>query len=127
MQTSPSASAPQLLSHERLDAYRVAVTLDALVVDISRRAPRGQSWLVDQFQRASGSAVLNLVEGDGRRGADRDQHFRIARGSALEVDGALVLMGARRLATQQERTQGHERAMRLVSMLTAMTRRGGGR
>jgi hypothetical protein len=56
--------------------------LDALIADAAKRAPKGHSWLVDQVQRASESTVLNLVEGNGRNGADRQQHLRIARGSA---------------------------------------------
>ena len=36
------------LDHERLDAYRVAVEFDDLVVQIVRRSGRGHGWLCDQ-------------------------------------------------------------------------------
>jgi hypothetical protein len=57
-------AAPQAseLAHERLAAYQVSKELDALVVQVCRRMPRGYGWMVDQIQRASTSMVLNLVE-----------------------------------------------------------------
>ena len=120
--TNLPSSEPQL-NHEKLDAYQVAIALDALVLQVTRRAPRGNAWLVDQAQRAAGSAVLNLVEGTGREGQDRIQHYRIARGSAPETDAAMTLLLHRGLAKQEERLQAKALAVRLVSMLTAMTRR----
>jgi len=87
-------SAPQL-DHERLDAYTAAVELDALVVALTRSAPRGHAWLGDQAQRASASVVLNLAEALGREGADRARMLRISKGSALELDAALTLLAQR--------------------------------
>jgi four helix bundle protein len=113
---------PQL-NHEKLDVYRAAVALDALVLQVCRRAPRGNAWLVDQAQRAAGSTVLNLVEGTGREGQDRIQHYRIARGSALETDAAMTLLAHRGLAKAEEQDAAKALAVRLVSMLTAMMRR----
>jgi hypothetical protein len=57
--SSRPSSAPPLLDHERLDAYRVAVALDARVVAAARRCPRGHAWLCDQAARAAASAVLD--------------------------------------------------------------------
>jgi four helix bundle protein len=54
---------------------------------------------------ASESAALNLAEAVGRQGADRAQRFRIARGSALEVDAALALLGHRRACPSELRCQ----------------------
>ena len=47
-----------------------------------------------QLRRAAASISLNLAEGGGRRGADRKHHFRIARGSALEVEACLLVAQA---------------------------------
>ena len=44
--------------HERLDAYDVAVQLDAAVVALARRAGRG--WLCDQATQASANVVHGL-------------------------------------------------------------------
>ncbi len=50
--------------------------------------------LVDQVIRAAASVPANLVEGQGRRGRDRRHFFRIAYGSAWEVDSHLRLLAA---------------------------------
>jgi four helix bundle protein len=115
----PSSASPEL-DHERLDAYRVALELDRLVVQICERAGRGFSWLCDQAQRASGSSALNLAEAVGRQGADRAQRYRIARGSALEVGAALSLLGHRRACSPELRGQARALTVRLVSMLTRL-------
>jgi four helix bundle protein len=109
-----------VLDHERLDACRVAVELDRLVVQICQRIGRGFSWRCDQLQRASSSVALNLAEAVGRQGADRAQRFRIARGSALEVDAALTLLGHRRGCPGELRGQARELTVRLVRMLTRL-------
>lgn len=49
----------------------------------------GDRDLADQLRRASASVVLNIAEGSGRRGRDRVHFFRIALGSAREVQAAL--------------------------------------
>ena len=47
-----------ILHHERLDAYTVAVELDGAVVAIAHKAGRGHAWIGDQVMRASASVVL---------------------------------------------------------------------
>ena len=108
------------LDHERLDAYRVAVELDDLVVQIVRRSGRGHGWLCDQAQRASGSAVLNLAEAVGREGADRARCIRIARGSALEADAAVKLLEHRGVCSSADRARARQLVGRLASMLTKL-------
>ena len=115
-----------LLDHERLDAYRVAVQLDGLVVALVRRAPRGHAWLGDQAQRASASTVLNLAEALGREGADRARALRIARGSALEVDAALTLLTQRGAFNPASRSEARALTLRVVAMLTRLRDRAAG-
>jgi len=110
------------LPHERLDAYQTALSLDALVVAVCRRAGRGHGWLLDQVQRAAGSALLNLVEANGRTGQDRVQHLRIARGSALETDAGFALMANRGLLKAGERNRAHGHVDKLTRMLTGLSR-----
>jgi four helix bundle protein len=52
---------------------------------IRARDPR----LARQLRDAANSVPLNIEEADGRRGADRHYHFRVALGSAKELRGAL--------------------------------------
>ena len=58
--------------------------------------PRGSGYLIDQIRRAMSSAVLNLAEGNGKRGQPRERRrfFRISMGSIAEVAAALDLANA---------------------------------
>jgi four helix bundle protein len=59
--------------------------------DLLRRLARVDQELARQIRRAATSVALNLAEGNGRAGKDRLHCFRIARGSALEVEAGLEL------------------------------------
>jgi len=111
------------LDHERLDVYRVAVTLDQLVTAMAKRSGRGHAWLWDQAQRASGSVALNVGEACGREGADRARHFRIACGSALETDVALTLLAHRGACAGDQRREARALTVRVVSMLKRLIAR----
>jgi four helix bundle protein len=50
--------------------------------------------LADQLRRAASSMVLNIAEGRWRAGKDRSNRFRIAAGSASEVQACLELAHA---------------------------------
>ena len=51
--------------------------------------------LEDQVIRSASSVAANLAEGNSRTGRDRQHYFRIAYGSAKEVDVHLrILVGA---------------------------------
>ena len=79
------------LSHENLDAYKLAVEVARWV----RKTPfpHGDSALKDQARRAADSVVLNLAEG-AYMGTpkERARHFRVARGSAAETCAVLDLV-----------------------------------
>ena len=64
-------------------AHQMAVEAFALRI-------RGYS-LQDQLRRAAASVVLNLQEGDGRRGADRIRLWTVAYASAKEAERAALL------------------------------------
>jgi hypothetical protein len=50
----------QLLDHERLDVYHLALDLLVFANGVIEALPRGRSHLADQFTRASTSVVLNI-------------------------------------------------------------------
>lgn len=52
---------------------------------------RSDTNLASQIRRAGVSVALNLAEGNGRAGKDRIRFFRMARGSAMEVETGLRL------------------------------------
>jgi four helix bundle protein len=89
-------------------------------VQVAARTPRGDAWLCDLLLRASGSTVLNLTESVGRSGGDRVHLLRIARGSALEVDGALTLLANRQACAADARARARGLTVRLVAMLTGL-------
>ncbi len=105
------------LDHERLIAYQVGVALDEVVARIVKAAPRGHGWICDQLQEACGSAVLNIAESVGRKGADRANRVRIPRGSLLETDAAVTLLVHRGACSPALRDEAHRHALRLAPLL----------
>lgn len=69
-----------------LDAYRLALDL------IQQIAPKMKKLDGDsrrQLRKALNSIVQNIAEGWGRRGDDRQYHFRVAYSSCLEAGAAI--------------------------------------
>ncbi len=56
------------------------------------RIPAPLKSIADQLIRSASSVPANLAEGHGRFGIDRQHHWRIAYGSAKEVDSHLRLL-----------------------------------
>ena len=67
----------------RLRAHEVALEAAGIVLQLAMRAPAPVKPVADQAIRAASSVVLNLAEGQGRIGRDRQHFWRIAYGSAL--------------------------------------------
>jgi four helix bundle protein len=88
------------LSHETLDAYKLAVEVDRWFR--RTRFPHGEAALKDQARRAADSVVLNLAEGAYRQGKERAKHYRIARGSAAEACTVLDLIDLEGAAERQQ-------------------------
>ncbi len=101
-------------SHERLDAYQVAVEVAHAVA--AARFPRGEADLRDQAVRASRSVVLNIAEGCSRGGGAAKNHYRIALGSAAETCAALDLANVAGCADLQHKLR------RVGAMLSRMAR-----
>jgi len=68
-----------------LEAAGIAISLAASV-----KAPLRS--LADQVVRAAASVPANIAEGEGRSGKDRQYHWRVAYGSAKELDVHLSLL-----------------------------------
>ena len=86
----------------KFDAVDVALALVAALVEV---LPRLGADLRDQVERAANSVVLNFGEGNWRMGKDRAYHFRVAGGSANEVDVALRAAVAWRRVSAEEVAQ----------------------
>ena len=77
-----------------------------------------------QMRRATQSLVLNLAEGDRRRGLDRVHLFRIAAGSAAEVMAALDLAVAWGYLSEAQAEPARQLLDRLLAVCWRLTERG---
>ena len=100
-----------------LIAYSTALEAAGMALGLVQRVPASLKPLADQVIRAASSVPANLAEGHGRFGRDRIHHWRIAYGSAKEVDAHLRLLAqAGAIDSAQAET-----ALRLVDQVRAMT------
>jgi four helix bundle protein len=98
-------------------AHSKAVEAAGIAISLVLKVPAPLKCLADQVIRSAASVPANLAEGAGRSGRDRNQHYRIAYGSAKEVDSHLqLLVGAGAVNASQADT-----ALRLFDDVRAMT------
>jgi hypothetical protein len=100
--------------HERLDVYKTAIEFLALADGIVGRLPRGRAHLGDQ---------LNIAEGAGEFSSnDKRRFYRIALRSATECAAILDVCRTLRLGEEESLASGRDLLVRIVSMLTRMTK-----
>ena len=109
------------LPHEKLDAFTVAIELVERVSAL--RVPRGHASIVEQLRRSTSSVALNIAEGCGKHGRDRQRFFAIARGSALESAAALRVLLAMRAVSAAQHDAARHLCERLYAMLTRLVAR----
>jgi len=80
-------SVQHAFSHESLDVYRLAVSVNRWFA--KARFPRGRANMRDQGQRAIDSVVCNIAEGACKSGDSRRNALRIALGEAGECCAVL--------------------------------------
>jgi len=104
-----------------LVAYDVALdlvrALRSVVVQLRKYSPEA----ADQVERAASSIVLNLAEGNRRRGRDPRRFWDMAHGSAGEIRGALDLADA--WGWQVDSAQARVLLERELGLLWGLTRR----
>ena len=105
------------LPQTRLAAHAKALEAAAITLQLVSRVPLPFKPIADQAIRAAASVPANLAEGSGRRGRDRMHHWRIAHGSALEVDTHLRLLQDANALTASDAA----RALDLFDQVRAMT------
>ena len=112
--------------HERLDVYRVSIAFVALADDTIGTLPRGRAYLADQLQRAALSIPLNIAEGAGEWSPkDKKRFYRVALRSATECAAILDVCRHLKLANEEQLNSGRDSLLRVVSMLTRMTKESG--
>ncbi len=113
---------PEVTMHERqnrngFDALDKATTAAGIAISLVMRVPAPLKPIADQVIRSSSSVPANLAEGAGRTGRDRIHHWRIAYGSAKEVDVHLrLLIGAGAIDSKRA-----ESSLELFDDVRAMT------
>jgi len=109
--------------HEKLDVYQKTLEFLLAVEKIVDTFPKGRAYLVDQLLRASSSILLNISEGAGEFSSNEKLRFyRIARRSATECAGILDLCFHLRLFGEDIHSQTKQVLLRIVAMLTKMSR-----
>ena len=98
----PEVTMNSVLPNSNLIAYRKALDAAAEAISLVGRVPAPVKTLADQVIRSASSVPANLAEGHGRTGRDRMHHWRIAYGSAKEVDCHLQLLVATGAVNQQQ-------------------------
>ncbi len=100
-----------------LIAHRRALEAAGLSIRLVVRVPSPLRSLADQVIRSASSVPANLAEGHGRAGRDRMYHWRIAYGSAKEVDSHLRLLVASGAVDDEQA----DTVLRLFDEVRAMT------
>ena len=101
--------------------YQVALRAAASLGPCLAHLRRKDRDLDRQVRRATQSFVLNLAEGDRRRGQDRVHLFRVAAGSAAEVRAALDLAAAWGYLTESQAQPSQELLDHLLALCWRLT------
>ena len=101
----------------RLLAHTVALEAAGMAITLALALPPRLRSLADQLIRSASSVPANLAEGAGRAGRDRQYHWRVAYGSALEADSHLRLL----LAVGAIDPDQARRALELLDRTRALT------
>ncbi len=105
------------LPKNNLIATEKAIEAAAAAISLVKRVAAPFKSIADQVIRSASSVPANLAEGHGRSGRDRIHHWRIAYGSAKEVDTHLRLLSATRAINGSHADQ----ALQLFDEVRAMT------
>ena len=113
-----------MFDHEKLDVYRVSIEFVTFAYRLCAELKGADRHARDQLLRASQSIPLNIAEGNGKLPSpDRQRYLRIALGSALECAAVLDVLQACNVIETETALTGKGLLVRIVAMLTKMTRR----
>jgi len=88
----PEVTMSNALPNNHFLAHAKALEAAGIAISLAMRVPAPLKSVADQLIRSASSVPANLSEGHGRFGRDRLNHWRIAYGSAKEVDSHLRLL-----------------------------------
>jgi four helix bundle protein len=107
-----------------LDVWRQSRAVTNAVYDLTESFPAGERFgVIPQLRRAAVSVSTNLAEGNGRRSArDQAQFYRIALGSAREVECLLVIAEDRGFAPKDRLGRALAQTQRLQRLISGLLR-----
>ena len=85
----PEVTMSNAVTENKLVAHEKALEAAGIAIALVMRVPAPLKSIADQVIRSASSVPANLAEGHGRTGRARMNHWRIAYGSAKEVDSHL--------------------------------------
>ena len=107
-------------------AYKIALEATRRLGPNLTAIRRRDRDLDKQLRRAAQSVVLNLAEGNRRRGQDRVHLFRIAAGSAAEVQAGLDIAVAWGYLSEIQADPTRDQLDQLLAVCWRLTERGKG-
>ncbi len=113
----PEVNMSKAVSNTDLVAYTKALEAAGIAIKLVSRVPAPLKSIADQLIRSASSVPANLAEGHGRFGRDRQHCWRIAYGSAKEVDSHLRLLAT----AGAVHGIGAEKALETFDQVRAMT------
>jgi len=106
---------------DKLEVYQKAVDLADRITTLTEKFPKGTYYLSEQLNRAVLSIPLNIAEGNGRfHRKDRQNFFRIARGSAFECVPILELCRRKGLVNPRQLDYFLKQLDEISKMLTGL-------
>jgi len=113
---------------ERLDVFTVALDAVLIVDRVAEDLPEGRGYMRDQLRRAANSIPLNIAEGAGELlPAEKARFYRIAKRSATECAGQLLVMRKHGMSTAPRIDAALDVLERVIAMLVTLVRRCGER
>lgn len=108
------------LDHEKLKVYQKSIEFISWVHKLFS-VIKSRNNIIDQFERASDSIVLNIAEGNGKySGKDRCRYFDIAKGSSLESAACLDIMYTKELISKETLIEGKTQLKEIISMIMGL-------
>ena len=112
-----------MFDFEKLDVYQIIKDQNVKVLSYLKGAAGMDEYLLDQWKRASLSALLNLAEGTGRMTDSDKRHFlTIARGSVFEAVAILDLLRAMNVVPENIYLEFYGNYEQISKMLLGMYR-----
>ena len=115
-----------VMFHRNLDVYRLALDFVEIASEISKKLPRGQSYLSDQLKRSAASTVLNIGEGAGEFSKqEKVRFYRMALRSSTESASTVDIIFRFKHIDDQLYGKADRNLDRGIAMLTKLIQRHG--